>query len=189
MCLWKPALGALVTTALMATSLVREHVAEAAHAASCGWPRWPYSSGRSSSADTAVSSRPTSASSRVEGVVNRRRAVMRRGKVTDMELNRSTPGEDLQLRDDQDRERRAGPATEPDRLRPLPSGDLPVASMPSSRSRSGSTRTRPRAAPAAPSSRARRAAAKVRGEVPLQTSLARETSARHIPAADFDHGG
>lgn len=185
MCLWKPALGALVTTALMATSLVRNTLPSGlltlvwlASVALLVWSEFE----RRHRCFVATDQRIL----RVEGVVNRRVPVMRRGKVTDMELNRPLLGRIFNFGTikiesaGQDQ-----PLSRIDYVR------FPVATFRRLNAvESKQVRFNPNPTKGGASRallRARRAAAKVRGEVPLQTSLARETSARHIPAADFDH--
>ncbi|MBK6886988.1 MAG: PH domain-containing protein [Tetrasphaera sp.] len=129
---------------------------------------------------------------KIEGLINRRVPVMRRGKVTDLELKRSLLGRVFNLWDDRHRECRPRPGPQPHHLRPLSRRDLPPTQrhrgqdmrQVRGRPRRGATRAAWRAGAAL-----RRATGRIRGDVPLQTSHEAGTSATHVRPARFDGSG
>ncbi len=184
-CLWKPALGALATTALMLSSLARDEWPSGlltllwlASVALVAWSEFE----RRHRCFVATDQRIL----RVEGIFNRRVPVMRRGKVTDMELRRPLLGRIFNF----------GTITIESAGQDQPLSRIEYVRFPVATFRrlnaveSKQVRLNPNPTMGGASrafGRARKAAARVRREVPLQTSLARGTTARHVPAADFDH--
>ncbi|MBK6888193.1 MAG: PH domain-containing protein [Tetrasphaera sp.] len=191
LCLWKPALAVIFLTAVMISSVVHNQLPSGlltlCWLAAVAWLVWSEFERRHNTF-VATDQRIL----KIEGLINRRVPVMRRGKVTDLELKRSLLGRVFNYGtiviesagQDQALNRITFvryPVATFRRLNAIEAKDMRQVREPAP---GGATRAAWRAGAAL-----RRATGRIRGDVPLQTSHEAGTSATHVRPARFDGSG